>query len=383
MKNANKSLKIGIVLYPTFGGSGVLATELGKKLADRGHHIHFIASAQPARLDGYHQNIFFHEVNVPSYPLFEFTPYEVALTSHLVHVAQSAQLDLIHAHYAIPHASAAVLARQILADKGIRVPVVTTLHGTDITLVGKDRSYEPVISYAINQSDAVTAVSNYLKTETLNHFHVKSELEVVYNFIDTSKVILKPDDCIKRFAAPENQLLVTHISNFRPVKRVMDVIQTFARIQEKIPARLLMVGDGPLRQEAENLAQELGIRDEVLFIGKSKDTTRLLACSDLFILPSESESFGLSALEAMACGVPVIATDTGGMPEVQIHGETGFLCPIGDIACMASHAIELLSNTEMRERFGNAARNRANLFSSETIIPQYEAIYRKVLENNG
>jgi L-malate glycosyltransferase len=380
MKNTNKSLKIGIVLYPTFGGSGVLATELGKKLAARGHHIHFIASAQPARLDGYHQNIFFHEVHVPSYPLFEFTPYEVALTSHLVHVAQSAQLDVIHAHYAIPHASAAVLARQILADKGIRVPVVTTLHGTDITLVGRDRSYEPVISYAINQSDAVTAVSNYLKTETLNHFHVKSEIEVVYNFIDSTEVTLKPDECIKRFAAPNDELLITHISNFRPVKRVMDVIQTFARVQERVAARLLMVGDGPLRQEAENLSAQLGIRDKVLFIGKSKDTTRLLACSDLFILPSESESFGLSALEAMACGVPVIATDTGGMPEVQIHGETGFLCPIGDVECMANHAVELLSNPELRARFGQNARLRANNFRSDMIVPQYEALYRKVLD---
>jgi L-malate glycosyltransferase len=381
MENAERrKLRIGIVLYPTFGGSGVLATELGRALASKGHEVHFIASSPPARMDSITENVFFHEVHIPSYPLFEFAPYEVALTSTIVHVATYAQLDLIHAHYAIPHASAAVMARAILAEKGKRVPVVTTLHGTDITLVGKDRSYQPVISYAINQSDAVTAVSEYLKEETIRHFEVHRPIEVIYNFINPEEFDEKPDDCLKKYAAPKGEFIVTHVSNFRPVKRVLDVVRTFALIHEQMPSKLLMVGDGPDRQAAEELARDLGVASDVLFVGKAKNTLSVLPCSDLFLLPSASESFGLSALEAMACGVPVIATRSGGMPEVQTDGVTGFLTEVGDYQAMAKGALQLLQSPEMHASFGEAAKRKAQDFSVNRILPQYEVMYHRLVK---
>lgn len=375
-------MRIGIVLYPTFGGSGVLATELGRALVSRGHEVHFIAYSPPARMDSISENVFFHEVNVPAYPLFEFAPYEVALTSTMVHVARYANLDLIHAHYAIPHASAAVMAREILAEKGRRVPVVTTLHGTDITLVGRDKSYEPVISYAINHSDAVTAVSQYLKDETYRHFDVNREIEVIYNFIDPKDFEQSPDDCLKKYAAPDGQFVLTHVSNFRPVKRVQDVIRAFALVHAELPSRLLMVGDGPERQSAEELARELGVDNDVLFVGKAKNTLNVLPCSDLFLLPSASESFGLSALEAMACGVPVIATRSGGMPEVQIDGVTGFLSEVGDYESMAANALRILKDADTRARFSQAARNKAMEFSVDRIVPQYETLYQWIINEN-
>jgi N-acetyl-alpha-D-glucosaminyl L-malate synthase BshA len=379
MKTKDTKLNIGIVLYPTFGGSGVLATELGKKLAEKGHSVHFIASAPPARLDGFYPNIYFHEVNIPAYPLFEFAPYEVALTSTMVHVALNNHLDIIHAHYAIPHASAAVMAREILKSKGKRVPVVTTLHGTDITLVGRDRSYEPVISYAINQSDAVTAVSDYLRIETLRHFNIERPINVIYNFIDKASCNEKNNSGIRQFAAPNQERIITHISNFRPVKRILDVVDVFAGLHMHIPSRLLMVGDGPLRQQAEERVDALGLKEAVIFIGKSTNTSAILSSSDLFLLPSESESFGLSALEAMACGVPVIATRTGGMPEVQIHNSTGFLSPVGDVKDMTSNAIKILKDQSLHRRFSTAAKERAKQFEADVIIPQYEALYDQLM----
>ncbi len=376
-------MRIGIVLYPTFGGSGVVATELGKALARKGHEIHFISYSQPVRMDAFQQGVFFHEVMVPDYPLFHFDPYEVALTSTLVRTALQEKLDLIHVHYAIPHAPAAFMAREILKTKGLSVPFVTTLHGTDITLVGKDQSYEPVISFAINQSDAVTAVSSYLKEETLRHFSITKNIEVVYNFIDPLAIAEEKKECTKAIAAPNGEKVVMHISNFRKVKRVQDVIQAFRLIVEKIPCRLIMVGDGPERNMAENLAEELGIRKHCMFIGKVKNSLSILPCADVFFLPSASESFGLSALEAMACGIPVIGSNAGGMPEVQIHGKTGFLSEVGDYQDMAKNALLVLTDNSLSSAFSKACIKQANAFRLDIILPQYEAIYKRVLLEAG
>jgi N-acetyl-alpha-D-glucosaminyl L-malate synthase BshA len=376
-------MRIGIVLYPTFGGSGVVATELGKALARKGHEIHFISYSQPVRMDAFQQGVFFHEVMVPDYPLFHFDPYEVALTSTLVRTALQEKLDLIHVHYAIPHAPAAFMAREILKTKGLSVPFVTTLHGTDITLVGKDQSYEPVISFAINQSDAVTAVSSYLKEETLRHFSITKNIEVVYNFIDPFAIAEEKKECTKAIAAPNGEKVVMHISNFRKVKRVQDVIQAFRLIVEKIPCRLIMVGDGPERNMAENLAEELGIRKHCMFIGKVKNSLSILPCADVFFLPSASESFGLSALEAMACGIPVIGSNAGGMPEVQIHGKTGFLSEVGDYQDMAKNALLVLTDNSLSSAFSKACIKQANAFRLDIILPQYEAIYKRVLLEAG
>lgn len=376
-------MRIGIVLYPTFGGSGVVATELGKALARKGHEIHFISYSQPVRMDAFQQGVFFHEVMVPDYPLFHFDPYEVALTSTLVRTALQEKLDLIHVHYAIPHAPAAFMAREILKTKGLSVPFVTTLHGTDITLVGKDQSYEPVISFAINQSDAVTAVSSYLKEETLRHFSITKNIEVVYNFIDPFAIAEEKKECTKAIAAPNGEKVVMHISNFRKVKRVQDVIQAFRLIVEKIPCRLIMVGDGPERNMAENLAEELGIRKHCMFIGKVKNSLSILPCADVFFLPSASESFGLSALEAMACGIPVIGSNAGGMPEVQIHGKTGFLSEVGDYQDMAKNALLILTDNSLSSAFSKACIKQANAFRLDIILPQYEAIYKRVLLDAG
>jgi len=376
-------MRIGIVLYPTFGGSGVVATELGKALARKGHEIHFISYSQPVRMDAFQQGVFFHEAMVPDYPLFHFDPYEVALTSTLVRTALQEKLDLIHVHYAIPHAPAAFMAREILKTKGLSVPFVTTLHGTDITLVGKNQSYEPVISFAINQSDAVTAVSSYLKEETLRHFSITKNIEVVYNFIDPFAIAEEKKECTKAIAAPNGEKVVMHISNFRKVKRVQDVIQAFRLIVEKIPCRLIMVGDGPERNMAENLAEELGIRKHCMFIGKVKNSLSILPCADVFFLPSASESFGLSALDAMACGIPVIGSNAGGMPEVQIHGKTGFLSEVGDYQDMAKNALLVLTDNSLSSAFSKACIKQANAFRLDIILPQYEAIYKRVLLDAG
>ena len=339
-----KHLKIGIVCYPTYGGSGVVATELGIALADKGHEVHFISYDQPFRLDLYSENIYFHQVNVPDYPLFEYAPYELNLTSKLVDVALHEKLNILHVHYAIPHASAAVNAKQILATYGIHIPIVTTLHGTDITLLGKDKSFKPVIEYAINQSDAVTAVSQNLKEETLLNFKIKDEIEVIPNFIDMS---LYNQDCNQilrdKFAKKEEPILV-HISNFRKVKRVKDVVKIFEKVNKQVTSKLLMIGDGPERLKAEQLCRKLGIAKQVRFLGKLKVIEKFLCIADVFVLPSETESFGLVALEAMASKVAVISTNSGGLPEVNIDGKTGYLSDVGDVNKMANDTIELLKD---------------------------------------
>jgi len=373
-------MRIGIVLYPTFGGSGVVATELGKALARNGHEVHFISYSQPVRMDAFQQGVFFHEVMVPDYPLFDFDPYEVALTSTLVRTALQEKLDLIHVHYAIPHAPAAFMAREILKTKGRFVPFITTLHGTDITLVGKDKSYEPVISFAINQSDAVTAVSAYLKEETLKHFSITKNIEVIYNFIDPIAIAEEKKECSKATTAPNGEKVIMHISNFRKVKRVQDVVQAFRIIASKIPSKLIMVGDGPERNMAENLAVDLGIREQCMFIGKVKNSLSILPCADVFFLPSASESFGLSALEAMACGIPVIGSNAGGLPEVQIHGKTGFLSEVGDYQDMAKNTLEILSSPSQYQEFSKHCIEQADLFRLDLILPQYENLYNRVFK---
>ena len=373
-----KHLKIGIVCYPTYGGSGVVATELGIALAGKGHEVHFISYDQPFRLDLYSENIYFHQVNVPDYPLFEYAPYELNLTSKLVDVALHEKLNILHVHYAIPHASAAVNAKQILATYGIHIPIVTTLHGTDITLLGKDKSFKPVIEYAINQSDAVTAVSQNLKEETLLNFKIKDEIKVIPNFIDMS---LYNQDCNQilrdKFAKKEEPILV-HISNFRKVKRVKDVVKIFEKVNKKVTSKLLMIGDGPERLKAEQLCRKLGIAKQVRFLGKLKVIEKFLCIADVFVLPSETESFGLVALEAMASKVAVISTNSGGLPEVNIDGKTGYLSDVGDVNKMANDTIELLKNTEKLNAFKNNALAHAKTFDLPNILPQYEAVYQEL-----
>jgi len=373
-----KHLKIGIVCYPTYGGSGVVATELGIALADKGHEVHFISYDQPFRLDLYSENIYFHQVNVPDYPLFEYAPYELNLTSKLVDVALHEKLNILHVHYAIPHASAAVSAKQILATYGIHIPIVTTLHGTDITLLGKDKSFKPVIEYAINQSDAVTAVSQNLKEETLLNFKIKDEIKVIPNFIDMS---LYNQDCNQilrdKFAKKEEPILV-HISNFRKVKRVKDVVKIFEKVNKQVTSKLLMIGDGPERLKAEQLCRKLGIAKQVRFLGKLKVIEKFLCIADVFVLPSETESFGLVALEAMASKVAVISTNSGGLPEVNIDGKTGYLSDVGDVNEMANDTIELLKNAEKLNAFKNNALAHAKTFDLPNILPQYEAVYQEL-----
>ena len=374
------TVNIGIVLYPTFGGSGVVATELGLELADRGHQVHFISYNQPARIDFFNKNVTFHEVIVPDYPLFDFAPYETALTGKIVDVALYENLDVLHAHYAIPHATCAYLAKQILAAKGKHLPFITTLHGTDITLVGKEPSYVPSVTFAIENSDAVTAVSANLREETINNFGIKKQIEVIHNFINPELYKYSPDKCIRGFAAPGGEKIMMHISNFRPVKRIPDVIHAFDGIRKQLPVRLVMVGDGPERAPAERLVRELGLEKDVHFFGKIKHTSDILPCADVFILPSDSESFGLSGLEALASSVPVLSTNTGGTPEVQIHGETGFLSTPGDVESMVRHGVELLSDEARLNRFKARSLERAMDFTAERIIPQYEVLYRAVLD---
>lgn len=375
-------MNIGIVCYPTFGGSGVLATELGKALADKGHHIHFITYQQPVRLTGFSANIFYHEVRVPTYPLFDFPPYETALASTLVDVVRNNHLDLLHVHYAIPHASAAYMAKKILEHEGIRIPFITTLHGTDITLVGKDKTYAPVVSFSINQSDAITAVSKNLRDETMVNFHIEKEINVIHNFVDIHRFNKKPIDAFKIAIAPKGEKIILHASNFRKIKRIADVIHTYDQIRKSLPSKLLLVGDGPERHMAEELCRELGIDEETRFLGKQQDMEDIYAISDLFLLPSEYESFGLSALEAMAAGTPVIATNAGGLPEIVLDGVNGYLSEIGDIHQMAAKAIALLLDNVKHQEFKSAAREQAQKFDIENIVPMYEIVYQKVLRSN-
>jgi N-acetyl-alpha-D-glucosaminyl L-malate synthase BshA len=372
-------MKIGIVCYPTYGGSGVLATELGKSLATRGHQVHFITYKQPARLDFFAENIFYHEVYVSYYPLFEFPPYETTLMGRLVDVVKYEKLDILHVHYAIPHASAAVMAKQILKEQGIDIPVITTLHGTDITLIGKDKSIEPVVSYAINHSDAVTAVSESLKRDTLKYFHITNEISVIPNFIDLSRFNKQPKDHFRKAITPLGEKLLIHVSNFRKVKRVEDVVKVFAKVREHIPAKMLLVGDGPERQNIEQLCRELEICDGLHFLGKQESIEEILSVSDIFLLPSETESFGLAALEAMACEVPVVSSNAGGIPEVNIDGVTGYLCSVGDIDTMAQKCISLLSDEGVLHTFKQQAKQQAHKFHIDNIVPLYEALYEKVV----
>ncbi len=374
-----KKIKIGIVCYPTFGGSGVVATELGKALAKKGHQVHFITYNQPSRLDFLSENLFYHEVEFRSYPLFEYPPYELALASKMVSVAINEKLDLFHVHYAIPHASAAYMAKQILKSKGIDVPVVTTLHGTDITLVGRDASYEPVVTFSINQSDGVTSVSEDLKKQTYEYFDIQKHIEVIPNFIDLEKFKKQKKDHFKKAICPDGEALVAHTSNFRKVKRVGDVISTFYNIRKEIPAKLLMIGDGPERTGAEQQCRELGVCDDVRFLGKLEAVEEVLSVADLFLMPSEKESFGLAALEAMACEVPVVSTNAGGLPELQIQGVTGFMSDIGDIDDMTRKSLFILDKNNLPQFKANALK-RAQEFDITNILPQYENYYYQVLE---
>jgi len=375
-------MKIGIVCYPTFGGSGVVATELGKALAELGHQVHFITYSQPARLDFFSENLFYHEVTVSKYPLFDYPPYELALSSKLVDVITYEKLDVLHVHYAIPHASAAYMAKQILATQGIHIPVITTLHGTDITLVGKDPTYKPVVTFSINQSDGVTAVSDQLRQDTYQHFNINKEIQVIHNFVDLRRFNLKPKDHFKKAIAPNGERIVVHTSNFRKIKRIPDVIKTFAKILSQIPSRLLLIGDGPERSGAEALCRELNIVNEVRFLGKQEAVEEILSISDLFLMPSEVESFGLSALEAMACHVPTIASNAGGIPEIVQDGITGYMSPIGDIDSMARNAIYILENEERLNQFKQAAFLRAKDFDISRIVPLYESFYHYIIEKS-
>jgi N-acetyl-alpha-D-glucosaminyl L-malate synthase BshA len=371
-------MKIGIVCYPTFGGSGVLATELGKALAEKGHEIHFITYQQPVRLNGFHTNIFYHEVRVPTYPLFDYPPYELALASTMVDVILNHDLDLIHAHYAIPHASAAYTAKQIVKQKtGRSVPVITTLHGTDITLVGRDKTYEPVVTFSINESDAITAVSENLRAETFKHFEIKKEIEVIHNFVDVHRYNKKAVAAFRQVIAPNNEKIIIHASNFRKIKRIDHVMEIFKNIHTALPAKLLMVGDGPERPLAEDLTRQYGLDGDVRFLGKQEQMEELLAVSDVFLLPSEYESFGLAALEAMAASTVVISTDAGGLGEINIDGVTGYTSPVGDVAKMSNNAIELLQDETKLKAFKHNALKEAKLFDIHHIIPKYEELYRR------
>jgi N-acetyl-alpha-D-glucosaminyl L-malate synthase BshA len=371
-------MKIGIVCYPTFGGSGVLATELGKALANEGHKVHFITYQQPVRLNAFNANIFYHEVRVPTYPLFDYPPYELALASTMVDVIINHDLDLLHVHYAIPHASAAYMAKQIVKQKnGRNVPVITTLHGTDITLVGKDKTYEPVVTFSINESDAITAVSQNLREETYRFFDIRKDIEVIYNFVDVKRFDKKPLDAFRQVIAPDNEKILIHASNFRKVKRIDDVIKIFAKVQATIPSKLLMVGDGPERHAAEELCRQLGVDEQVRFLGKQEQMEDILAVSDVFLLPSEYESFGLAALEAMAARVVVISSNAGGLAEINIAGETGFLAEVGDTEAMSNYAIQLLSNPDYLASMKEKAFQQACTFDISNIIPQYEKLYSR------
>jgi N-acetyl-alpha-D-glucosaminyl L-malate synthase BshA len=382
-----QKMKIGITCYPTYGGSGVVATELGLELAQRGHEIHFISYAPPIRLRGQEHNIHYHEVEVSRYPLFDYPPYDLALATRMAEVAQLYDLDLLHEHYAIPHSVSALLARQMLADgpRGRRLPFVTTLHGTDITLVGMDRSYLPITRYSIDQSDGVTAISNYLRDRTLRVFDVKKEIEVIYNSVNCDVYCRNKNPELPRLEyAPNREKLLVHLSNFRPVKRLSDVIEIFDRVRKQMPAKLLLIGDGPDRSVAEWSAVQKGIHEDVFFLGKQDQVQEKLGIADILLMPSELESFGLAALEAMACEVVPIATRTGGVPEVIEHGKSGYLAEVGDVDTMARYAIELLTDENRLRTMGQAARAVEQArFCSSRIVPQYEDYYRRVLERSS
>jgi len=370
-------MNIGIVCYPTFGGSGVVATELAKGLANKGHKLHVLSYARPARLDSFRTDITFHEVDLSSYPLFEYPPYDLALANVMVDLIKFEKLDVIHVHYAIPHATSAYLAKQILGEQARNVPIITTLHGTDITLIGSDPSYKDVVDFSINQSDGVTAVSEYLKRETYKKFDIKKEIEVIPNFIDLERFKVSDKTHFKKAICPEGEKVITHVSNFREVKRVPDVVSTFHEILENgVDAKLLMVGDGPDRQRAENRCRELNICDKVRFLGKQEQVEEVLSISDLFLIPSGSETFGLAALEAMSCGVPVISSNIGGLPEVNIHGETGYLCELGDIQAMGQYAIKILKDETLHKKMSGNARKRAEMFELDRIVTVYEDYYK-------
>jgi len=373
-------MKIAIVCYPTFGGSGVVATELGLELARRGHEIHFITYSQPVRLALLSKNVHYHEVNVPEYPLFHYQPYELALSSKLVDMVKLYKIELLHVHYAIPHAYAGYMAKQMLKDEGVNIPMVTTLHGTDITLVGNHPFYKPAVTFSINKSDFVTSVSQSLKDDTLKLFNIKNEIEVIPNFIEITKNALEADvPCQRSVMAEQNERIITHISNFRKVKRIPDVIKIFYNIQKQIPAKLMMVGDGPEKEKAEYLCQELGIEDKVIFFGNSNEIDKILCLTDLFLLPSETESFGLAALEAMACRVPVISSNSGGLSEVNFEGFSGYLSDVGNIEEMAKNAIKILKDDAILEEFKENALVVAKQFDIKNILPLYEALYQKAI----
>ncbi len=372
-------MNIGIVCYPTFGGSGVVATELAKGLANRGHNLHIISYAQPARLDSFRTDITYHEVDLSSYPLFEYPPYDLALANMMVNLIQFAKLDILHVHYAIPHATSAYLAKQILNTKASKVPVITTLHGTDITLIGSDPTYKQVVDFSINQSDGVTAVSEYLKNETYRLFDIKKEIKVIPNFIDLDRFKKSKKEHFKKAICPEGEKIVTHVSNFREVKRVTDVVAAFDQILKNgVQAKLLMVGDGPERAKAENKCRELKMCDHVRFLGKQDQVEEVLSVSDLFMIPSGSETFGLAALEAMSCSVPVISSNIGGLPEVNIQGETGYLCELGDIECLGRCATEILKDEKLHARMAANARKRAEMFELDKIVTIYETYYEEI-----
>lgn len=375
-------MKIGIVCYPTYGGSGVIATELGLGLARRGHEVHFITYRRPVRLAHFQANVFYHEVDNEDYPLFEYPPYDTALASKIVDVVQYQNLDLLHVHYAIPHAAVAYMAKKILLAHGRYLPVITTLHGTDITLVGNNRAFAPVVEFSINKSDGVTSVSESLKQETLRQFDIQRDIKVLHNFIDFQRFKKVNKEHFKKIIAPDGERILAHTSNFRKVKRVEDVILIFNKVQAKIPSKLLMIGDGPERQHAEQLCRELDLCNDVRFLGKQDAIEELLAICDLFLMPSESESFGLAALEAMACEVPVVSSNGGGLPEVNIHGETGFVSDPGNVDEMAHYAIQLLSDDEVLARFRANALAQAKRFDIENILPHYENYYEEVLERS-
>ena len=377
----HKSLKIGLVCYPTFGGSGIVATELGKALAEKGHEIHFITYSKPVRMDWFTKNMYYHEVSVSDYPLFEYAPYELLLSSKLVDVAINQKLDILHVHYAIPHASAAFSAQQILKTRNIDLPFITTLHGTDITLLGKDKSFQPVIEFAINQSDAVTAVSESLKEDTYQFFDIKKDIEVIPNFIDPSLYRFAEDIELRAQFAEKDEVIITHISNFRKVKRVDDVIRIFEGVQQQLSAKLLMVGDGPELHQVKNLARELGVSDKVFFLGKSKRIEQITSISDVFLLPSETESFGLVALEAMASGVAVVSSNVGGLPEVNKDGVTGFLNEVGDIEGMIASVLTILKNKDTLARFKTNALEYSQKFELNKIVPVYENLYLSLVKH--
>ena len=375
-------MNIGIVCYPTYGGSGVVATQLGMALAQKGHQVHFITSHQPVKLNFLNNNLHFHEVFVENYPLFHYQPYNLALSSKLVESVQKYNLDILHVHYAIPHAFAAYMAKQMLKDFDINIPIVTTLHGTDITLVGSHPVYKPAVEFSINHSDVVTTVSQSLKNDTLRLFNIRKEIEVIYNFIDFDKIENENNDnCLRDTLAGDGEKILTHVSNLRPVKRILDVIRIFNKVQQKIPSKLILVGEGPDKEKADLLAKELGIEDRILFLGKSDEILKILCLTDLFLLPSETESFGLAALEAMASKTPVISTNTGGLPEVNIQGVTGFLSDVGDVDDMADKAIFILENDERLLEFKNNAYKAAHQFSIEKILPKYEEMYKRAIKN--